>query len=62
MYSIAPPYSLGKLIDWKRSAQPIRTDTFYDWGLAPYSLGKLIDWKLSVPVLDTIVLVSLPTR
>ncbi len=42
-----PPYSLGKLIEWKRSLRdgnrinPADTD-------APYSLGKLIEWKLSL--------------
>ena len=40
----ATPYSLGKLIDWKRagsiSVNVQSTGT-------PYSLGKLIDWKLN---------------
>jgi len=37
------PYSLGKLIEWKRetidSSRLINCST-------PYSLGKLIEWKL----------------
>ncbi len=39
----APPYSLGKLIDWKLDA--IRLWLTKNL-LPPYSLGKLIDWKL----------------
>ena len=41
----SPPYSLGKLIDWKHN-----TISLYDGDQfiapSPYSLGKLIDWKL----------------
>jgi len=41
---VPSPYSLGKLIDWKR---PNKASNSGDWaGIAtPYSLGKLIDWK-----------------
>ncbi len=36
------PYSLGKLIDWKRGY----SSAFGAGALpSPYSLGKLIDWK-----------------
>jgi hypothetical protein len=38
------PYSLGKLIDWKRS-DLLGLVSLFDW-VSPYSLGKLIDWKL----------------
>jgi len=37
------PYSLGKLIDWKRLASESDFDII---DFSPYSLGKLIDWKL----------------
>ena len=38
---VSAPYSLGKLIDWKRSKCWLGApDSF-----TPYSLGKLIDWK-----------------
>jgi hypothetical protein len=37
------PYSLGKLIEWKRSIFESRYLKTYR---APYSLGKLIEWKL----------------
>jgi hypothetical protein len=37
-----PPYSLGKLIDWKLECLVIRKGLQYS---SPYSLGKLIDWK-----------------
>jgi hypothetical protein len=35
------PYSLGKLIDWKRFSV---SNIIKESG-TPYSLGKLIDWK-----------------
>ena len=41
-----PPYSLGKLIDWKLNSWESDIDseviTLFS---TPYSLGKLIDWK-----------------
>ncbi len=37
------PYSLGKLIDWKRSYTQYNGTLLLP--LPPYSLGKLIDWK-----------------
>ncbi len=40
------PYSLGKLIEWKRSL-----DIWNRWDIiriTPYSLGKLIEWKLNI--------------
>ncbi|WP_445223393.1 hypothetical protein [Coleofasciculus sp. FACHB-SPT9] len=36
------PYSLGKLIEWKRFDCYIHTSTIH----SPYSLGKLVEWKL----------------
>ena len=37
------PYSLGKLIEWKRSILTAETVRSNSW--TPYSLGKLIEWK-----------------
>jgi len=39
-----PPYSLGKLIDWKPLFS-VETEQITSFS-SPYSLGKLIDWKL----------------
>ncbi len=39
------PYSLGKLIEWKRGR---RDDRRRQVRVAPYSLGKLIEWKQGV--------------
>jgi len=39
----SPPYSLGKLIDWK--LDPKGTPDAFVPSSTPYSLGKLIDWK-----------------
>ena len=57
--SLVPPYSLGKLIDWKQESHSIGSLVAY----APYSLGKLIDWKLSILGFKTSDgLFFLPTR
>ncbi len=40
-----PPYSLGKLIEWKLATASVTPSTRN--GL--YSLGKLIEWKLIYP-------------
>jgi hypothetical protein len=37
-----PPYSLGKLIEWKQILVGVGLIIV----LSPYSLGKLIEWKL----------------
>jgi len=39
------PYSLGKLIDWKRFLLLVFDVCVF--AMSPYSLGKLIDWKQS---------------
>jgi|SanBayMetagenome_1026888.scaffolds.fasta_scaffold09022_2 hypothetical protein len=55
------PYSLGKLIDWKREVCYVSLGKFPHQ--PPYSLGKLIDWKLNfkgAPELSRMI--RLPTR
>jgi hypothetical protein len=45
LLTVSPPYSLGKLIDWKLDKLRAAAGKFKAVQ-APYSLGKLIDWKL----------------
>nr|CUM62243.1 protein of unknown function [Planktothrix agardhii] len=52
------PYSLGKLIDWKRKTI---MSVCNNEELTPYSLGKLIDWKHQSNQASSIS-VWLPTR
>ncbi len=40
----SPPYSLGKLVEWKRECDHQINDNHTE---APYSLGKLVEWKPS---------------
>ena len=60
---ILSPYSLGKLIEWKRAfvnrfgiMSPVIVST-------PYSLGKLIEWKLQqAQQAQQVQQATLPTR
>ena len=40
--SIPVPYSVGKLIEWKRQ---VGVSGSCSGGNSPYSVGKLIEWK-----------------
>jgi hypothetical protein len=42
-----PPYSLGKLIEWKQTNLE-QNDFSSCSSRSPYSLGKLIEWKQKV--------------
>ena len=46
---VPSPYSLGKLIDWKRPDFNFGRCHHSHFG-SPYSLGKLIDWKRNTGV------------
>ena len=57
-----PPYSLGKLIDWKPGVYSLFAEG--ETVDAPYSLGKLIDWKhqMMEEEAEPVLLSNLPTR